>query len=353
LAALLSVSSLPLNVATSVAASNGGVRFQVNEFLLGEENVLVHHAAESLLNDLPNFEYNPWVIFGPSGVGKSHLSRGLLQELRKSYRTAGVTGADFARQCADAYDTNSINDLRAKFRKLDLLLIEDIHELAGHGAAQQELATLIDLMLEDGGQFLATSSRTPNELRLLATHLVSRLNAGLTTPLKLPGLEAREQLLLKLAEAHEIDLPPEVAAMISAEIVGTVMELRHVLLQLQTEARLRNQAVDLEMAESFLAERKRQKQPTLRTIASKVSHRFQVKSSDLKGPTRRQAVTRARGVAMYIARQLTDKSLDQVGKHFGGRDHTTVMHAVRKTADLIQSDPDIRQLVEEINQELT
>lgn len=345
------VFSIPLDAPrAALHNSNGdGPRLPLREFISGNENALARVAAEDLLT---GDRYNPLVFCGEPGTGKSHLCRGLAARWRRQHPKAKVRvihGADFARRYAAAVEADDVDEFRRKFRKLDLLLLENLTELASKPSAQQELIVTLDHLLAEDRRVLVTSTKLPAQIGKLSPALASRLSAGLIVPLTRPAAKPRRAILQRLAAAHKIEFTQAALDTLVRQLDATVPELNHVVVTLAAQG----PKIDANAVHNYLADGETASRPTLRTITSRVARYFKLKSSDLKGPTRRQAVVRARGVAMLLARQLTGKSLEEVGRHYGGRDHTTVLHACRKTESLLEDDPATRHAVEEIRNQLT
>jgi chromosomal replication initiator protein len=350
------VFSIPLGVpkAAPAAYSNGEARpaLPLCEFISGEENALVRVAAEALLRG--DAVGNPLLFYGETGVGKSHLCLGLLARWKHAHPQAkalAIAASDFARAYASSIDADALDDFRRKYRRLDLLLVENLAELAEKEAAQRELIAALDELDKRGRRVLVTANRLPAQIDGLAHALVSRLSAGLQVPLVRPSIEPRRVILERLAAAHRVQFSAEALDALAEQLVAAVPGLNHAVVTLA--ARAAGGEVGLEHVEAFLADGSNGAAPTLRVITARVARYFKLRAADLKGPTRRQAVVQARGVAMYLARQLTGKSLDEVGRHYGGRDHTTVLHACRKTETLLAGDPATRQAVDELKHQLT
>lgn len=346
------VFSIPLDApsaATKRASRLGpGAPSPLHEYLGDEENVLARLAAQTVLDE--PLRFNPLVLVGPTGVGKSHLALGLFERWKEAHhdsKAIATTGADFARAYAEAVDTDSLTDLRERFQAAHLLLIDDVQELSGKRAAQQELQYLLDVLLTEGGRVVATARQSPGEIPLFSEGLASRLSAGLCVPLAAPGRLARRAILAKLAALHEAALTEPALGILAETLTGTVPMLNHALAELDHASRHGKREIDAAAVREFLADQQDQR-PTLRSIASVVARYFHLKTADLKGPGRRTGVVQARSLAMYLARRLTAESLEQVGQHFGGRDHTTVLHACRKMGDLVETDDDTRHMVEEL-----
>jgi len=329
------------------ASEQGGLR----AFIVGPENRLAEAAVRGVLQR-PAPGYNPLVFYGPSGTGKSHLARGLAAAWRSNFRqrTFYASGADFVHEFTDAVDTHAVDDFRQRYGQVALLVLDDLSPLAHKGAVQQELIFLIDTLLaENDAQLIVTASAPPAMIAGLLPGLQSRLAAGLSVPLAPPSAGTRLVLLRRLAEQKQIELPAAVARLLADGLNETVPELLGAVLQLHVPAQLDGRTIDVEMARRYLADRFDAGQPTLREIASATARHFSLRVGDLRGPSRRRAVVAGRDAAIYLARQLTNHSLEQIGRHFGGRDHTTVLHSCRKTERLLKTDPAVRQAIDQLH----
>jgi chromosomal replication initiator protein len=332
----------------------------LREFIGGPENALCQVASESLLQDPPR--YNPLVFFGPSATGKSALARGLparWRQLNKGAKAVVTSGADLGRDYSHALETDSLADFRAKYRRAALLVIDDLHQLGERASVQNELACTLDVLLDRGHRVIVTLPQMPTECSSLASGLASRLSAGLTVPLVAPGPAARRQILRRLAELQQLHLPEEFITRIAdhppdgANPAATVPEIRKLVLQLAEASQQQGRPINAGLLRQLFAAHNKVPKTPLKSITRLVCKYFHLRNAELKGPTRQQRIVRARGVAMLLARQLTGESLEQVGRHFGNRDHTTVLHACRKTESLIENDPAIRQAVEDLTMQLS
>lgn len=324
----------------------------LGQFLAGPENRLVEPAVQAVL-DRGTVPFNPLVFYGPSGTGKSHLARGLAAAWKNRFpgqRVAYAMAVDFARELADAIEAQAIEDFRERYRGAALAVFEDIGGLAGKDAAQEELLPTLDALLQNGAQVVATARTAPSTIRGLLPGLQSRLAGGLTVPLFPPGPAARLAIVQCLAQLREIELAEPVARLLAEGLSGTVPELLGALVQLEVPARHDRQTIDARAVRQYLAERNQAQRLQVREIALATARHFSLKLADLRGSSRRRPVVAARDVAMYLSRTITNESLYQIGQFFGGRDHTTVLHACRKTKELLRDDPAVRQAMHELQQ---
>jgi chromosomal replication initiator protein len=338
------------------AAEQGGA-VAVRHFVAGPENHLVEVAVSSVIEG-PTNGFNPLVFYGPSGTGKSHLAQGLAAAWKardRRQRVVCTTAVDFARELADAIETQAVDEFRIKHRGAAFLVVEDLGMLAtrksGKLNAQEELIHTLDALVAEQRWVVVTTSVPPVALPGILPALRSRLTAGLTVPLSPPDVEARLAILEQLAAIRDIPLPESVARVLAEGLVATAPELAGSLLQL-TAAECDEDPFDLEAARRYVAQRSGKRQPTLHEIALATARHFSLRLTDLRSPVRRRALVVARGVAVYLARQLTEESLDQIGGYFGGRDHSTVMHSCRKTEELIICDPAVREAVDRLKNAL-
>ena len=349
------VFSIPLDApggASKIAGAKGrAARLPLAEFIGGEENFLARVAAESLLESPERF--NPLVFVGPTGVGKSHLALGLAarwKEHRRGRRTIITTGADLARAYAEAVETDTLSDWRERILAADLLLIDDVHDLVGKRAVQQELSQLVDTFVAERKLLVVTSLQLPAELFGFSENLASRLSSGLCVPLAAPGTLARRVVLLKLAALHELPLKRSAIYLLAERLRGTVPSLNHAVVEIEQAGRHRMNAIDEATIEEYLADHATDPRTKVRDICQTIARRFHLKEATLRGPSRRAGVVHARSLAMYLVRRLTDATLDQIGASFGGRDHSTVLHACRKYEALVETDSETRYEVEDLIQ---
>jgi chromosomal replication initiator protein len=318
----------------------------LERFVLGPENQLAEAAIRALLADGDD-PYNPLVFYGPAGTGKSHLARGLADVWKIDFRRSVlyVLASDFARELTDALETNALQEFRTRFRGPALLVVEDIHLLCDRPGAQQELLNTLDAQAEAGNRVIVTTNCAPALLPDFLPGLRSRLMAGLTVPLSPPQYATRVNVLRELAELRGIPLSDAVVEVLAKTMQATVPELFGALVQLEMAAQTEGAPIGVPLARQYVKARQTAQSPQLREIARLTARHFSLKLRDLKSTSRRQVVVRARGVAMYLARVLTQNSLEEIGRYFGGRDHTTVLYGCRKTEELLEHEPAIHEAV--------
>ncbi len=330
-----------------------------SEFVGGPENQLLKHALAEFCAGRTGL-YNPLVLCGPSGVGKTHLVLGLAQHLTAAEDESSAlveSGADLARSYSAAVDSRRVLSWREMRRTVNLLVIDEISSLAEKAAAQIELLHTIDARIDAGLPVIITSRVPLERVSGLMPALKARLIAGLVVPVALPDVAVRRVLLARMAASRTLPIDEEAIDLLAARLDCSIPELSGALHELATGSHTATGAaihgttadrIDRRAVLAYLAQRPADRAATLRQIASQAARHFALTVADLRGPSRRQNISLARSLAMYVARQVTGKSLEAVGKYFGGRDHTTVLHACRKIEDLLAREPDVRRTVQEL-----
>ena len=354
------VFSIPLNASSAIADGSAAPPLANHSerlrFIAGPENSLVRIVAESLSGD--SSRYRPIVIYGGTGVGKSALLHALVS-LRGNSNDAiatllVTTGADFARAYANAVDTDAVEDLRARYDRCSVVIIDDLHRLSAKPAAQQFLLHMLDRLDGRDGLLVATLRNAPHDTRGLLPGLVSRLSAGLLVPLVAPQAGARRAIVEQIAAERNIELPQALVDRLANPPAAlrtaftTAPQLRAALLQLVSRANILKRTLDADLFDEFAAEHAPETKALMRQITAAVAKHFQIPVADLRGKSRKQALVHARGVAMHLCRQLTAASFATIGRSFGRRDHTTVMHSCRRIETLIETDAASAHMVAEL-----
>jgi len=321
--------------------------FTFESLIEGKSNQLGRAAALQIGMN-PGSAYNPFLIYGQSGLGKTHLMQSIGHSILKSQPDARVLYLNSERYVAEmvsALQHSKMNEFKRFYRNLDALLIDDIQFFAGKEQTQEEFFHTFNALFEGARQIVLTCDRYPKEVNGLADRLKTRFGWGLTVAVEPPELEMRVAILHSKAEQAGVELPSDVSFFIAKRIRSNVRELEGALRRVMANARFTGTPITLEFAKEALSDliAVQAKSVTLENIQKTVAEYYKIRLSDLSGKSRSRSIARPRQLAMSLAKELTSKSLPEIGKGFGGRDHTTVMHACRKIAELKESDDSIRE----------
>jgi chromosomal replication initiator protein len=319
---------------------------KLGEFLILPENRFAAEAVARLGQPTAAGESVPPIyLYGPAGVGKSHLVRqGVQQYLGRepAARVEITTAAQFAADFAEAAVDKTISLFQAATRNVDLLVIEDLQGLDRRRESQIQLLHLCDELISRGGQVVWTSHRSPGDLPSFLRKLVSRFRGGISAQLRPPGPASRIKLLLHFAAGEKLRLPEACARLLAEKLPVSPRELRSVIGQLETLAGQARVPVDLPLVRKFLAHEVTPAKPQLEEVAAAVARQFGISVKRLRSRLQSRDVVYPRQIAMLAARVLAESSLEQIGSFFGGRDHTTVMHACRKLCTQLPTDLELR-----------
>jgi chromosomal replication initiator protein len=324
-----------------------------SDFISGPENRLVGTVVRELLK--PNaHSYSPVVLCGPSGTGKSHLAQGIAHS-----RTDAVCthGAEFARELATAVDRDTVAEFRTRYRTAGMLVLEDLLQMTGRRAALQELQHVLDALEAREAPVVITSRRPPHEVAELPPALRSRLSGGLVVAVSPPGIAARQAILERWAAARGIALSTPAAKLLAERLNVTAAELRGALTELdmaiKTEGKQRKaEIIDVEHVRRFLLHCKAQRRPSLKQVSALVAKYYGLKPAALGSPSRRRQIVLARAMAIYLGRTLCGASLKTLGKHFGGRDHSTALHNFRHVQRCLGQDAELTSTVDTLQRML-
>lgn len=337
--------------------SNLNSNFVFDNFVVGKSNQL-GLAAATQVSENPGGSYNPLFIYGGVGLGKTHLMHAVGNALCRRKPGAKVVYLHSERFVADmvkALQLNAINDFKRFYRSVDALLIDDIQFFAGKERSQEEFFHTFNALLEGGQQIIVTSDRYPKEIDGLEERLKSRFGWGLTVAIEPPELETRVAILKRKADQAAMLLPNDAAFFIAQRIRSNVRELEGALKRVIANAQFTGREISVELVRESLKDLLALQDRLVSTdnIQRVVAEYYKIKVSDLHSKRRSRSVARPRQVAMYLAKDLTHHSLPEIGEVFGGRDHTTVLHACRKIKELLESDADIKEDVKNLLRILT
>lgn len=342
---LLTVVTAPPSGAVGVPTPGSGLNplYTFETFVEGKSNQFALAAARQVAEN-PGRAYNPLFIYGGVGLGKTHLMHSVGQMIRQrnpQARVAYVHSERFVNDMVRALQHNAINEFKRQYRTLDALLIDDIQFFVGKERSQEEFFHTFNALLESQQQVILTCDRYPKEVKGLEERLKSRFGWGLTVPIEPPELETRVAILMKKAMVERVALPSEVAFFIAQRVNSNIRELEGALRRVAANAQFTGQPVTLENTREWLKDilARQDRLVTLDNIQKTVADYFQVRVSDMLSKKRSRSIARPRQVAMSLAKGLTTHSLPEIGEAFGGRDHTTVLHACRKVQELRGLDP--------------
>ncbi|MFC4077227.1 chromosomal replication initiator protein DnaA [Salinithrix halophila] len=332
-------------------------RYTFDTFVIGSGNRFAH-AASLAVAEAPAKAYNPLFIYGGVGLGKTHLMHAIgnyVQSHPSHTRVVYLSSEKFTNEFINSIRDNRTDDFRNKYRSVDILLIDDIQFLAGKEQTQEEFFHTFNALHEESKQIVISSDRPPKAIPTLEDRLRSRFEWGLITDIQPPDLETRIAILRKKAIADKLDIDSEVMAFVADRIDTNIRELEGALIRVVAYSALMNQPVSTELAAEALKDIIGNAQPKvigIPDIQQAVSSYYHMRVEDLKGKKRTKTVALPRQIAMYLSRELTDCSLPKIGEEFGGRDHTTVIHAHEKISRTLSMDTSMRKAVEDIQKRL-
>ncbi|AEV94340.1 chromosomal replication initiator protein DnaA [Pediococcus claussenii] len=332
-------------------------RYTFDTFVTGSGNQMAHAAALAVSED-PGTLYNPLFFYGGVGLGKTHLMHAIGHQILKNNpdtRVKYVTSETFTNDFINSLQKNRQDEFHSKYRNVDLLLVDDVQFFADKEATQEEFFHTFEALYNAEKQIVLTSDRIPNEIPKLQERLVSRFKWGLSVDITPPNLETRIAILREKAIADNVDIPDETLTFIADQVDSNIRELEGAMARIQAYATLQNATITTELAGEALRSLSfgsNLAHVSIALIQSKVADYFHVTVSDLKGKKRVKSIVTPRQIAMYLARDLTDNSLPQIGTEFGGKDHTTVIHAYEKVKDDLENDEDLQRQIGDLKSEL-
>jgi chromosomal replication initiator protein len=343
-------------------ASQLEARYTFDTFVMGPNSQFACTAAQRVAEDIiagaaGRSGFNPFFIHGGVGLGKTHLMQAVghaVLEKNAAKKVLYLTAEQFLNRFVRAMRDRTTIGFKEMFRSVDMLLVDDVQFIAGKESTQEEFFHTFNTLVSLGKQIILTADRSPHELPDLEERLKSRLGSGLTVEMHVPGVETRLAILTQKAEERGLNLPPDVASFLAESIASNVRELEGALNRLVAFSQLTGNTVTIPFAREQLRDllRTQVKIVTIEDIQQAVATQFNQRLSDLLGPRRPKDLALARQVAQYLCKQLTTKSYPDIGRAFGGRDHTTVIHAVRNVENLLPRDPALVEAIEILKRQL-
>ncbi|MUK88131.1 chromosomal replication initiator protein DnaA [Ornithinibacillus sp. L9] len=332
-------------------------KYTFDTFVIGSGNRFAH-AASLAVAEAPAKAYNPLFIYGGVGLGKTHLMHAIghyVREHKKDAKVVYLSSEKFTNEFINAIMDNKTINFRNKYRNVDILLIDDIQFIAGKESTQEEFFHTFNALHEENKQIIISSDRPPKEIPTLEDRLRSRFEWGLITDITPPDLETRIAILTKKAKAEGLDIPNEVMLYIANQIDTNIRELEGALIRVVAYSSLVNKDIDAALAADALKDiipSSKPKVVTIKGIMEVVGEKYNVKIDDFLAKKRTKSIAFPRQIAMYLSREMTDFSLPKIGEEFGGRDHTTVIHAHEKVSKMMEKDTLLSKEIDEIKEQI-
>ena len=333
-------------------------KYTFDSFVIGNSNRFAH-AASLAVAESPAKAYNPLFIYGGVGLGKTHLMHAIghyILDGNPNARVVYVSSEKFTNELINAIKDDKNEEFRNKYRNVDVLLIDDIQFIAGKERTQEEFFHTFNALHDANKQIILSSDRPPKEIPTLEDRLRSRFEWGLIADIQVPDFETRMAILKKKADVENLNVANEVMGYIATKIKSNIRELEGALIRIIAYSSLTNREVTVDLATEALKDiisKKQGKHITIDSIQDIVSSYFNLRVEDLKSQRRTRNVAYPRQIAMYLSRKLTDMSLPKIGEEFGGRDHTTVIHAYEKISENLKTDDSLQHTVNDITKKLT
>jgi len=331
------------------ACSTINPKYNFENFVVGSSNQFAHAAARSVA-DNPKVTYNPLFVYGGVGLGKTHLLHAMGNAILKTNPQTKVrylSAESFTVDLIESLKQDDMRNFRSRYRPLDVLFVDDIQFLAGKERTQEEFFYTFNALHQMHKQVILSSDSYPKDLSRVEERLRSRFEAGLVADIEPPDLETKIAIIYKKAEAHDKQIPANVATFIASNIKTNIRELEGLLLRVIAYASFTRRIIDLKLTKEVLAEFicDVNKNFNIATIMAAVAHHFEIKVSDIKSKKRTRNISVPRQIAMYLCRTKTKLSLPEIGRQFGGKDHTTVIFAHKKISETINKNNDIKKVI--------
>ncbi len=328
-------------------------RYTFDNFIRGDSNRFAYAAALAVA-ETPGEAYNPLFIYGGVGLGKTHLIQAIGNYIHQSdpeKRILYMTSETFTNEMINAIQQKKTYEFRAKLRRVDVLMVDDVQFIAGRDATQQEFFNTFNELHNEGKQIVLASDKPPKDIHGLEERLCSRFEWGLVADIQQPDMEMRLAILRGKVGLDHLDIPDDVLQLIAFKVNSNVRELEGCLTRLTAYSSMSGQPITVDLCERALKdvfEQKKIKKITAELIIEKVSDYYSVSMSELIGPTRKREITIPRQIAIYLTRELTGMSLPQIGEEFGGRDHSTIMHSCKVMERTVNENANMKEIVSQI-----
>jgi chromosomal replication initiator protein len=331
-------------------------RYTFDAFVIGNGNQFAHAACQAVA-ERPSKAYNPLFLYGGVGMGKTHLMQAIGHEIKRRQPHASicyVSSEKFTNEMINSLRYDKMTSFRDKFRTVDVLLVDDIQFLAQKERTQEEFFHTFNALHESMRQIVIASDRPPKELAEIEDRLRSRFEWGLIADIQPPDLETKVAILQKKAEQEKVTLPTDVALYIASNIRSNVRELEGALIRLVAHSSLIGTTISLSYAQQVLKNfiDSQQRKVTIEAIQKAVAEQFGLRLVEIKAKNNSRAIVYPRQIAMYLAKHLTEASLPEIGRQFGGKHHTTVLHSVEKIDEVRKTDKDLNRLVNKLTEQL-
>ncbi len=327
--------------------------YTFDNFIVGSSNKFAHAAALAVASN-PAGAYNPLFVYGNSGLGKTHIISAISNEVKKNnphFKITYIKGDDFTIELIDAIRRGTTVAFREKYRNTDLLLVDDIQFIAGKDSTQEEFFHTFNTLYENKKQIVLTSDRPPKEIRTLEDRLRSRFEWGLIADIQPPDYETRIAIVQRKAEMIDIDIPKEVCEYIAKKLTRNIRQLEGIVKNLKADYLLKGIKPSLVTAQANISKVLNNDQPpqiTIENIISEVARTFDVDEKDIASNKRNAEISIARQVCVYVAKEITQMPLASIGQYVGGRDHSTIVYAVKRVEKMIEKDPKIASMVKDM-----
>ena len=337
-------------------AAQLNAKYTFDDFVIGSGNQFAHAAARAV-GERPSKAYNPLFLYGGVGMGKTHLMQAIGHEIKKHHPLMAicyVSSEKFTNEMINALRNSKMTSFRDKYRNMDVLLVDDIQFLASKERTQEEFFHTFNALHESMRQIVVASDRPPKELAEIEDRLRSRFEWGLIADIQPPDLETKVAILQKKAETEQVSLPTDVALYIASNIRSNVRELEGALIRLTAYVSLTGRDLTMLTAQEVLKNLidSQVRKITIEAIQRAVSDQFGLRPGEIKTKNNSHSIVYPRQIAMYLAKQLTEASLPEIGRQFGGKHHTTVLHSVEKITELRKSDKDLNRLLNKLTEVL-